>query len=35
MLKIYLMPQLRSQDIDTIDDWHTVEKLFALIKKNS
>jgi N-acylneuraminate cytidylyltransferase len=31
--KIYLMPQLRSQDIDTIDDWHTVEKLFALIKK--
>jgi pseudaminic acid cytidylyltransferase len=29
--KIYLMPQLRSQDIDTTDDWHIAEKLFRLL----
>jgi pseudaminic acid cytidylyltransferase len=27
---IYLMPQLRSQDIDNIEDWRTVEKLYKI-----
>jgi pseudaminic acid cytidylyltransferase len=31
--KIYLMPSLRAHDIDTLEDWYFVEKLYKLLKK--
>jgi N-acylneuraminate cytidylyltransferase len=31
--KLYLLPRLRVQDIDTIEDWEAAEALYKLLKK--